>query len=111
MSKEQSSKVEQEPVAYWIPKADQFCKADYTGRPFAKAWEPLYDKPFNAEELQKENKALLMANLDLSNWFNALKTDYDELKEATKLALKTLEQGGMLHRVQTITALKKALED
>jgi len=34
MNKEQSSKVEQEPVAYWIPKADQFCKADATGRPF-----------------------------------------------------------------------------
>jgi len=58
MNKEQSSKVEQEPVAYWIPKADQFCKADATGRPFAKAWKPLYDKPFNAEELQKENKEL-----------------------------------------------------
>lgn len=31
-----------EPVAYWIPKAEQFCIADKSGRPFAKAWEPLY---------------------------------------------------------------------
>ena len=32
-----------EPVAWWIPKAEQFCIADKSGdRPFAKAWEPLY---------------------------------------------------------------------
>ena len=32
-----------EPVAWWIPKAEQFCLADKSGdRPFAKAWEPLY---------------------------------------------------------------------
>lgn len=35
----------QEPVAYWIPKAEQFCIADPGGRPFAKAWEPLYSTP------------------------------------------------------------------
>jgi hypothetical protein len=35
----------QEPVAYWIPKAKQFCIADPSGRPFAKAWEPLYTTP------------------------------------------------------------------
>lgn len=34
-----------EPVAYWIPKAEQFCFASPTGRPFAKAWEPLYAMP------------------------------------------------------------------
>ena len=33
------------PVAYWIPKAEQFCFASPTGRPFAKAWEPLYTSP------------------------------------------------------------------
>lgn len=33
---------EQKPVAYWVPKAEQFCFASPTGRPFAKAWEPLY---------------------------------------------------------------------
>ena len=36
---------QQEPVAYWIPKAEQFCIADPNGRPFAKAWEPLYTSP------------------------------------------------------------------
>ena len=36
---------EQEPVAYWIPKAEQFCIAGPSGRPFAKAWEPLYTSP------------------------------------------------------------------
>jgi hypothetical protein len=35
----------QEPVAYWIPKAEQFCIADPSGRPFAKAWQPLYTTP------------------------------------------------------------------
>lgn len=35
-----------EPVAWWIPKAEQFCLADKSGdRPFAKAWEPLYTTP------------------------------------------------------------------
>jgi hypothetical protein len=34
-----------QPVAYWIPKAEQFCMADPSGRPFAKAWEPLYTTP------------------------------------------------------------------
>ena len=36
---------QQEAVAYWIPKAEQFCIADPSGRPFAKAWEPLYTSP------------------------------------------------------------------
>ena len=36
---------QQEPVAYWIPKAKQFCIAGPSGRPFAKAWEPLYTFP------------------------------------------------------------------
>ena len=35
-----------EPVAWWIPKAEQFCIAGKSGdRPFAKAWEPLYTAP------------------------------------------------------------------
>ena len=35
-----------EPVAWWIPKAEQFCIAGKSGdRPFAKAWEPLYTTP------------------------------------------------------------------
>ena len=39
-----------EPVAWWIPKAEQFCLADKSGdRPFAKAWEPLYAAPPTAQ--------------------------------------------------------------
>ena len=34
-----------EPVAWWIPKAEQFCIAKRGERPFAKAWEPLYTAP------------------------------------------------------------------
>jgi hypothetical protein len=31
------------PVAWWIPRSEQFCLAKPSGkRPFAKAWEPLY---------------------------------------------------------------------
>jgi len=34
------------PVAWWIPKAEQFALACKSGdRPFAKAWEPLYATP------------------------------------------------------------------
>jgi len=36
---------EQEPVAWWIPKAEQFCIKQPGERPFAKAWEPLYTHP------------------------------------------------------------------
>ncbi len=36
----------QKPVAWWIPKAEQFALAKKDGsRPFAKAWEPLYAAP------------------------------------------------------------------
>lgn len=50
---------QQEPVAYWIPKAEQFCIADPNGRPFAKAWEPLYTSPQPAQQkpLTDEQKA------------------------------------------------------
>ena len=43
--KEALAQPQQEPVAYWIPKAEQFCIADPSGRPFAKAWKPLYTSP------------------------------------------------------------------
>lgn len=34
------------PVAWWIPKAEQFALAKKDGsRPFAKTWEPLYASP------------------------------------------------------------------
>ena len=31
-----------EPVAYWVPKAEQFAIPQKGCRPFAKAFEPLY---------------------------------------------------------------------
>ena len=34
-----------EPVAWWIPEAEQFCMNTPEGRPFAKHWEPLYAAP------------------------------------------------------------------
>ena len=39
------AKPDPEPVAYWFPKAEQFCVADPRGRPFAKVFEPLYASP------------------------------------------------------------------
>ena len=47
-------KPEEQPVAYWIPKAEQFCFASPTGRPFAKAWEPLYASPPQCQPLRGE---------------------------------------------------------
>lgn len=34
-----------EPVAWWIPKAEQFCITKPGERPFARAWQPLYAAP------------------------------------------------------------------
>jgi hypothetical protein len=34
-----------QPVAWWIPEAEQFCMNTPEGRPFAKHWEPLYATP------------------------------------------------------------------
>ena len=44
-----------EPVAWWIPKAEQFCIAGKSGdRPFAKAWEPLYTTPQPTQPVARE---------------------------------------------------------
>jgi len=44
-----------EPVAWWIPKAEQFCLQSPSGkRPFAKAWEPLYTTPQQRKPLTDE---------------------------------------------------------
>ena len=32
------------PVVYWVPDAEQFCIPVNGEKPFAKAWEPLFDK-------------------------------------------------------------------
>jgi len=62
----------QEPVAWWIPKAEQFCLQSPSGkRPFAKAWEPLYATP-PAAPVQEPVKS------DYRDW------DYqDDLEKAT----------------------------
>ena len=52
--KEALAQPQQEPVAYWIPKAEQFCIADPSGRPFAKAWKPLYTSPPQRKPLTDE---------------------------------------------------------
>jgi hypothetical protein len=60
---EGSALTEEKPVAYWIPKAEQFCFASPTGRPFAKAWEPLYTappqrKPLTDEEIYSNDEVM-----------------------------------------------------
>ena len=53
--KEALAQPEQEPVAWWIPKAEQFCLPSSDGtRPFAKAWEPLYTTPPQRKPLTDE---------------------------------------------------------
>jgi len=88
------------------------------------AWQAGRKSVQDAEELQKENKALLMANMDLSNWFNSLKTDYDglvkennELRDSldvqTKAADHWMQESCKDHNAMTAleeqnTALKEA---
>ena len=64
------------PVAYWIPKTEQFCIAKDGDRPFAKAWEPLYSHPsahnapafiYNAQSGQDEISRLRRALLQIAN--------------------------------------------
>ena len=43
---------QQRVVAWWIPKAEQFCLQSKSGeRPFAKAWEPLFAAPVVAPDV------------------------------------------------------------
>ena len=58
--KEALAQPQQEPVAYWIPKAEQFCIADPSGRPFAKAWKPLYTSPPQRKPLTDEQVNLFI---------------------------------------------------
>ena len=49
-----------DPVAWWIPKAEQFALAKPDGcRPFAKAWEPLYAAPQQRQPLSEAEIATL----------------------------------------------------
>ena len=59
-----------EPVAYWIPKAEQFCIAEPGERPFASAWQPLYANaqpaPVSGEPLtaDQESRCVFLARLE-----------------------------------------------
>ena len=46
-------------VAWWIPKAEQFCIAKQSGeRPFVKAWEPLYTKEQLEDAIAQERERI-----------------------------------------------------
>ena len=50
------------PVAWWVPKAEQFCLQSKDGsRPFAKAWEPLFAAP---QQERDRNAAIRRATLE-----------------------------------------------
>jgi len=131
MSKEQSSKVEQEPVAYMTEDGRvSMAETVNTAMPRASKesfYIPLYDKPFNTDEYrvkynecyevlndlikehevnQKENKALLMANTDLSNWLNVLKTDYYEVTKERDEYQQAAEAQAMSHKVERDTLMQ-----
>ena len=63
----------QEPVAYWIPKAEQFCIAKPDGRPFAKAWQPLYAAPQPAKRVPQQ-EPVAWQWLDTANFRKKLPT-------------------------------------
>jgi len=75
------SKDQQKPVAYWMPKADQFCKADPIGRAFAKSWEPLYAAPPETAVLQAKCDAYLANVILLDAEVEALTKERDDLQD------------------------------
>jgi hypothetical protein len=73
-----------EPVAWWIPKAEQFCLQSPSGkRPFAKAWEPLYATPPAAQRqwvgLEAEDRLCAKYMQDAPDGIEAV-IDYIEAK-------------------------------
>jgi hypothetical protein len=86
---------EQEPVAWWIPKAEQFCIKQPGERPFAKAWEPLYTHPprrewrsLSEEEIWNDDK--IMAE---NAHCNLMLCDLVALCRAIEAALKEKNNG------------------
>jgi len=69
-----------EPVAYWVPKAEQFCLADKGGRPFAKAWEPLYTTPPDTEGLRRDLEQIGAQNAKLYDDFNKSQLELERVK-------------------------------
>ena len=67
---------EQEPVAWWIPKAEQFCLPSSDGtRPFAKAWEPLYATPPQRKWVGLTQDELNMIGDSMRTWNSWTITD------------------------------------
>ena len=76
----QLAQPEQEPVAWWIPKAEQFCLPSSDGtRPFAKAWEPLYTTPPQRKWVGLTDEEI--KELDLSNYVQVVRIVEAKLKD------------------------------
>jgi hypothetical protein len=74
--KEALAQPEQEPVAWWIPKAEQFCLPSSDGtRPFAKAWEPLYTTPPQRKWVGLTQDELNMIGDSMRTWNSWTITD------------------------------------
>jgi len=129
------SKVEQEPIAY-MTEDGRVSMAETVNTAMPRAakesfYIPLYDKPFNTENLQKENnelKDLLNIQTKAANhWMHESCKDHNSmmaLKEAAKLALDALDAIPQVDSdcdeqtqqeydfvEEAIEALKKVLED
>jgi len=66
----------------------RFCEAKHGSQVLQ---EKYYFMHANGNLLKVERDALLLANRDLSNWFDALKADHDALKAAGKIAIEAIE--------------------
>ena len=72
------------PVAWWIPKAEQFALADKSGdRPFAKAWEPLYATP---QPTQTQAVAEPLTPDQIAEIADAAHREYDRLVSSGQCA-------------------------
>jgi len=94
MSKNQSSKVEQEPVAWRKMCDDGFYHLFHqnVGWKDSSGFEPLYDKPFNADELQKENKELKIMYGDTIGQISLLDAKCDVLQTKLDLSRRKLTE-------------------
>jgi hypothetical protein len=86
---------EQWPVAWWIPKAEQFCIKQPGERPFAKAWEPLFTHPprrewqsLTEEEIGDVFQAARNAKLGSANDNSRHRLSVVEIARAIEQALK-----------------------
>lgn len=74
----------QKPMAWWIPKAEQFALADKSGdRPFSKAWEPLYAAP---QPTQTQAGAVPLTPDQIAEIADAAHREYDRLVSSGQCA-------------------------